>query len=133
MIRNYENSPVNGAVLSIERPQAADKKLRNREDFPMALFDIIDESLSELYGHDMMYYLRKDRHRDIVDVRHKILYLYRHISRAPLWRMEDLFKINHSTMLHSFACTENLRTFDEEFARDYETLHSKINEKLEKL
>ena len=103
------------------------------EDYNEVLYDVLQQAIQEKYNHELSFYFRKDRHRELVDVRHQVLYLYRFMSTESLMKMERRFGLHHATVLHSCECAENLRIFDSEFAKNYEELSSKINAKLEQL
>ena len=130
---DVKNPPRSLMAVMLDRPKIPAPSISGRDDYNEVLYDVLQQAIQEKYNHELSFYFRKDRHRELVDVRHQVLYLYRFMSTESLIKMERRFGLHHATVLHSCECAENLRIFDSEFAKNYEELSSKINAKLEQL
>lgn len=114
----------------------------NREEIPIEpisrtfwgakLIEVIDESLKELYGRGIDYYMEKRREQERVDMRNKIFYIIWRKSRYTLTSIGELFDFHHSTIIHALKSHETLCKYSKEYESSYEQLLKTIEEKCEK-
>lgn len=133
MVGEIKNTPSWQMALGCPKPKIPSISDAKLEGYPLKLWQAMDDSLTEIYGKGIGGFFIKSRKRELCDVRHMVLYLYRYMSEESLMSMERIFGLNHASILHSIACVENLRKFDAVFESDYENLYMTVYSKLEKL
>ena len=94
------------------------------------LLPVIQSVVEEMYGNPFGYYFRRDRHREILEVRHRVLKIYQEMSGKPIIAVAREFGFNHSTLVHAFKKVSDLCEVDKNFRREYGEMKRKINERL---
>lgn len=90
------------------------------------LLSIIGDVVEEMYGRPLKWYLRRDRRRDVLDVRHRVLYLYRKLSGKSILKISEEFGYNHSTLINAFKKVEwNCKT-DDDYGMEYEEMKERV-------
>lgn len=133
MVGEIKNTPSWQMALGCPKPKIPRAEDARNDDYADKLWQAMDESLVEIHKKGISEIFIKSRKRELCDIRHRVLYLYRYMSEESLMSMERRFGVHHSSILHSIACVENLRKFDAVFESEYENLYMMVYSKLEKL
>lgn len=81
----------------------------------------ISTALCKTFGHDITYYVGRDRRRELVEVRYMVFLLLREETDYSYNDIGKIFKKNHSTVMFGEQTAKDLIQTYRPFREDYQT------------
>lgn len=135
------------ARLSVDKKDIADRVLswcvENRAELPdkpiyKALWsdkvaEVVNDTLLEVYGKGIGFYMQKNRSRKIYDIRTTIFAILYALTNCTAISLARRYGYHHTTVLHALREHDNLMQTDREYKEKFNNLESKIYERCEEL
>lgn len=115
----------------IENPSILPKEPIFKPSWSDLMLKAMDESLRELYGANLGYFMKRRRDRERVEVRNQLFSIYREKTSVTLQTMEKIFCYNHATIIHGIEMHKTLCKYDRGYKEKYDSLLKIIEKKCE--
>lgn len=135
------------ARMSADKKDIADKALSwcvaHKSELPEGIVfkalwsdkvtEVINDTLTEVYGRGIAHYMQKNRSREMYGVRTMIFALLYEMTNCTALSLARRYNYHHTTILHALREHDNLMQTEREYKQNFNSLKSKIYERCEEL